>query len=574
MKRILEYCKPYGLYLFFTLLIKTLGTVMDLVIPYLLGYILDWVAPRCTPENLAPIFYFGSLMILCAVVALVTNAAANRRTAFFAKSVIARLRSDCFRKILSLSARQTDVFTVPSLVSRMSSDTYSVHGMLNTVFRAGLRAPILFLGGIIITLSVEPVLSLSFLVMLPIMVLVVTFVSRHGIRLFKTKQKKVDKMVEKIRDTFTGIRVIKALSKVDYEKETFEKINRDLSRSEKTAHYVIAVSNPVISMCLNLGTAAVILLGAYRVFYGYTSPGQILSFMTYFTIILNSALTLTRIFSVCSRGIASADRINEVFLEREDLKIFSAGEPEAEAPYLEFRDVSFSYNKKTPTLQNVSFTLQKGQTLGIIGGTGCGKTTLIQLLLRFYDPDKGMILLEGRDLRSYPKKELNRRFGVVFQNDFLMASPLRDNVDFCRELSEEQMQRAAESAQASEFIGRLQEGMDHTLTTKGANLSGGQRQRVLLARALAGEPEILVLDDSSSALDYKTDAALREAIRKNHKNSTSVIVAQRISSIRHADLILVLEKGKLIGKGSDAYLAETCSVYREIAQSQMGEVAV
>ena len=574
MKKIIQYCKPFAGLLAVMIGIKFIGTMMDLVIPYILGYILDEVVLRCTPENLAPVFFWGVMMLICAFIAVFSNIFANRHISLYSTKIVKKLRSDLFDKILSLSAAQTDAFTVPSLVARMSSDTYSIHNMLNMTFRAGVRAPILLLGGIGITLFIEPVLSLTLIILLPIMSMIVIYVSKKGVRLFKNKQEKVDRMVEKVRDTFTGIRVIKALSKVDHEKDSFGEVNADLSRSEEKANVTMAITPATVTLCLNLGMTAVVALGAYRVFLGHSTPGQIISFMQYFTQILNATLALTRIFIVYSRGAASADRLAEVLDEKQDLTLLPAGTRDPDADYLEFRNVTFSYNKTIPTVEDISFRLKKGGTLGIIGGTGSGKSTLIQLLLRFYDPDEGSILLEGRDLRTIPPEELKKHFGIIFQNDFLMADTLRENVSFCRELKEDELKKAAESAQALPFIEALEDSFDYALTTKGANLSGGQRQRVLITRALAGDPEILILDDASSALDYKTDAQLRGALRENYADTTKIVVAQRISSIRDADLILVLEHGKICGIGTNETLSETCEIYREIAQSQMGEMQI
>lgn len=572
MKKLLEYCKPYRFYLFVTVAVKVLGTLMDLIIPYLLGYILDEVVPNCTKDRLAPVFYWGSGMVLCAVIALLSNIHANRRTAKFSKDVVHKIRGDLFEKILSLSAAQTDSFTVPSLVARMSSDSYAIHAMLNVFFRGGFRAVILLVGGIVVTLVIEPVLALTFVVLSPLMALAVTVISRKGIRLFKQKQIRVDAMVEKVRDSFSGIRVIKALSKIPYEKEAFGKLNLELSRSEERANITMGLSQPIINIFLNLGMTAVVALGAVRVAAGHSTPGQIISFMSYFTIIHNATLAMTRVFTASSRGAASADRIQEVLEEKPDLTVRGTAESDESAPFLEFRNVTFSYrNKKRPALKNISFTLEKGQTLGILGGTGSGKSTLVQLLLRFYDPKEGEILLEGVNLKDIPTKTLREYFGVVFQNDFLMADTLKENILFGRDLSEEDLVLAAKSAQALPFIRDLEQGFDHTLSAGGKGLSGGQRQRVLVARALAGKTPLLILDDSSSALDYKTDALLRGAIDKNYSDRTAVIVAQRISSVKDADLILVLEEGEMIGKGDHATLSQTCEVYREIQESQMGE---
>jgi len=574
MKTLISYCKPYFGFVSLTLVIKTVGTLMDLVIPYLLGVILDDVVPHCTAEHLSPVFYWGSLMALCAVIALVTNVYANRRISFFAKSVIQNLRKDLFDKTLSLSAAQTDTFTVPSLVARMSSDTYTLHNMLNTLFRAGIRAPLLLLGGVVITVSIEPVLSLALIALLPLMASVVILISKKGVVLYKKKQEKVDAMVEKIRDCFTGVRVIKALSKVEHEKRSFQTINEDLSRREQKAGIIMSVSRPVVNVCLNLGMTAVVLLGAFRVHTGHSTPGQIISFMSYFTIILNATLMLTRIFTVSSKGIASAQRIREVLTTDPALLPIPELQAEKSDFYLEFCNVSFSYHKTRPTVEKISFGLKKGQTLGILGGTGSGKSTLIQLLLRFYDPDAGTILLEGKDLRSFLPEDLRSKFGVVFQNDFLLADSLAENIRFLRDLTDDEIRKAAETAQAMPFISALEEGFNYPLATKGANLSGGQRQRTLIARALAGEPDILILDDASSALDYRTDARFRQALSAQKERGATVIVAQRISSIRNCDLILVLENGAICGKGTHDFLLKTCPVYQEIAHSQMGDMAL
>lgn len=574
MKKIIQYCKPFAGLLAVMIGIKFIGTMMDLIIPYILGYILDEVVLRCTPENLAPVFTWGAVMVICAFIAVFSNIFANRHISLYSTKIVKKLRCDLFDKILSLSAAQTDAFTVPSLVARMSSDTYSIHNMLNMTFRAGVRAPILLIGGIAITLFIEPVLSLTLILLLPIMSMIVIHVSKKGVQLFKSKQKKVDRMVEKVRDTFTGIRVIKALSKVDHEKASFGEVNAELSQSEEKANVTMAITPATVTLCLNLGMTAVVALGAYRVYLGHSTPGQIISFMQYFTQILNATLALTRIFIVYSRGAASAERLAEVLDEKQDLLLLPPAEPEKDAAFLEFRNVTFSYNKTIPTVENISFRLKKGGTLGIIGGTGSGKSTLIQLLMRFYDPDEGQILLEGHDLRTIEPAKMKEKFGVIFQNDFLMAETLKENILFGRGLSDEELKKATDSAQALSFIENLDDGFDHTLTTKGANLSGGQRQRVLISRALAGDPEILILDDASSALDYKTDAMLRGALRKNYAVATKIIVAQRISSIRDADLILVLEHGKICGMGTDETLSETCEIYREIAQSQMGEMQI
>ena len=399
--------------------------------------------------------------------------------------------------------------------------------------------------------------------------LVVWLVSRRGIPMYTKLQQGVDVMVRTVRENITGIRIIKALSKTEQEKEHFAQVNREVVRRESKAAITMGITNPMMNLLLNTGLTLVILVGAWRVNSGMTQPGTIIAFLSYFTIILNAMLSVTRMFVMYSRGSASAARIDEVLRAPEDLLLNDTA-PKQEEEHIVFEDVSFSYKGISDNLSHISFRLKKGETLGIIGATGAGKTTIVNLLMRLYERSSGDIRIVGRSVDTIPSEELHQKFGVVFQNDVLFADTIRANIDFGRGLSEEQIYKAAESAQAMEFINGLPEGMEHMVTARGTNLSGGQKQRVLLARALAGNSEILVLDDSSSALDYKTDSMLRQALREDYSSMTTIVIAQRISSILHADHILVLEDGTSIGYGTHEQLMEHCEVYRQISESQMG----
>ena len=331
----------------------------------------------------------------------------------------------------------------------------------------------------------------------------------------------------------------------------------------------MAISSPAMNLFLNLGLTAVIVVGAFRVNAGVSQTGKIIAFMTYFTIILNALLSINRIFTVMSQGTASANRISSVLDAPAECEILPPDHKD-KGYFISFENVSFSYSGGARQLKNISFGLKKGQTLGIIGPTGCGKTTLIQLLLRFYDADSGTVRIEGDDIRSVPLEDLRGRFGIAFQNDFIMADSVRENVVFGRDIDERGVRAGLAGAQASEFVDRLDGGIDHRLTARGTNVSGGQRQRILISRALAAYPEILILDDSSSALDYKTDARLRRAVRENYSDTTTIIAAQRVSSIRHADLIIVMDNGAAVGMGTHEELMRDCGEYRLIAESQMG----
>lgn len=551
------------------LAIKFTGTIMDLLLPWILAHTIDDVVPT---RNIGLIFLWGVAMLVCSVVAFWGNVAANRMASRVARDTVEVVRRDLFAKISYLSSRQVDAFTVPSLESRLTSDTYNIHQMIGSMQRLGVRAPILLLGGILVTLTLEPALSLILIAVLPFTGLLVYRVSKKSIPLYTDLQSAVDALVRTVRENIKGIRVIKALSKTEYEKQRFAGVNADTVKQEKKAGITMALTNPMMNLVLNFGLTLVILAGAYRVNAGLMQPGKIIAFLTYFIIILNAMLSVTRIFTLYSKGSASAERIREVLDAPEDLKVEPKA-PDKSGYHIRFDRVTFSYGHgqgQRNIVKDISFALKREETLGIIGPTGSGKSTLVRLLLRLYDPDSGAVYLDGTDIRSIPKEELHQKFGVVFQNDVLFADTIGENISFGRPLGREQIETAAACAQAREFIDTLPDGYDHLLTSKSTNLSGGQKQRVLIARALAGMPEILILDDSSSALDYKTDALLRGALAHRFSHTTTVIVAQRISSIRHADHILVLENGETAGYGTHEELLESCETYREIYSSQMG----
>ena len=566
MKRIFAYVKPMLWRIAGGLTVKTIGTVMDLFIPWILAYMIDDVVPQ---RSVKLIIFWGFIMVVCSVCALLGNVIANRMASSTARDITLRIRHDLFSKITHLSCRQSDEFTIPSLISRLSTDTYNTHQMLGMIQRLGVRAPILLLGGIVVTMTLEPVLTLVMLAAIPPLGIIVWFVAKKGIKLYSELQKRIDRMVRTVREDAAGIRVIKALSKSEYEKKRFDSVNIDAAAAENKAKNNMAISSPAMNLFLNLGLTAVIVVGAFRVNAGVSQTGKIIAFMTYFTIILNALLSINRIFTVMSQGTASANRISSVLDAPAECEILPPDHKDT-GYFISFENVSFSYSGGARQLKNISFGLKKGQTLGIIGPTGCGKTTLIQLLLRFYDADSGTVRIEGDDIRSVPLEDVRGRFGIAFQNDFIMADSVRENVVFGRDIDERGVRAGLAGAQASEFVDRLDGGIDHRLTARGTNVSGGQRQRILISRALAAYPEILILDDSSSALDYKTDARLRRAVRENYSDTTTIIAAQRVSSIRHADLIIVMDNGAAVGMGTHEELMRDCGEYRLIAESQMG----
>lgn len=567
MKRIWTYLKPLKRRIALGTAVKVFGTVAELIIPFLLSYILDHVI---VTNDVGAIVGYGVLMAVCAVAACVGNIVANRMAAKTTMLFSAEMRRELFSKTLRLSARSTDRFTIPSLESRITTDTYNVQNFIGMMQRMGIRAPILLLGGIAVTLLMDEKLALVMIATLPFIFAVVYGISRKGVPLYAQVQKSVDGMVRVVREDVQGIRVIKALSKEDYENARYDSANVALKKQETKAGTIMGIVNPVMTLLMNLGIVAVIAVSAYFVSTGQSSVATVIAFMQYFTLISMAMMSLSRMFVMYTKCAASAARIASVLDEEEELpQCEDDGNGDASFS-IAFDHVSFSYLGVRDNLHDVSFSLQKGETLGIIGATGSGKSTILRLLMRLYDADGGTVRIHGRDVRSFTPEERTALFGVAFQNDFLYAASIEENIRFGREIAHDAIVKAAKIAQAHEFITAIPEGYEYEVSTGGTNLSGGQRQRLWIARAVAGDPDILILDDASSALDYKTDANLRAALVKELPDTTVVTVAQRVSSVKDCDLILVIDDGALIGCGTHEELLASCAEYREISESQMG----
>ena len=553
--------------------IKVLGTLVELALPYILSHILKNVVVK---EDIGLIVLWGVVMILCAGGALWCNIIANRIAARVACDFSLSMRQDLFDKSIRISAAQTDAITLPSLESRITTDTYNVHSFVSMMLRMGIRAPMLLIGGIAITLLMDSYLALAMLSILPFIFVTVYFISKKGVPLYTKVQRSVDKMIRIVREDVQGIRVIKALSKNDYEHRRYDAANKVLVGDEKRAGTVMSIVNPVMTMLMNVGIVAVVALSASRVANHLSDPETVIAFMQYFTLISMAMMSVTRIFVMQTKCAASAKRIGEVLAVGEDMALQSEEAfPNAETDaHIVFDRVSFSYKGAGNDLTDISFAVPRGGSLGIIGATGSGKSTVVRLLQRFYDVGAGSVRINGRDVRTIPRETLSAMFGAAMQNDFLYSDTIEENIRFGRALTHEQIVEAAKTAQADDFITAFPEGYGHLLSQKGTNVSGGQKQRILIARALAARPEILVLDDSSSALDYKTDACLRRALAEKMQGTTIVTVAQRVSSVKDCDVILVLEEGRIIGLGSHEELMKRCSEYREISDSQMGGALV
>jgi len=584
MKLLLNILRNFRWAIARTMLIKLSGTIAELMLPYVLEHLIDDVAPAGDARAVAA---WGLLMLLLTVAVRTFNVTANRMSVRTARQAAYELRRDLFHTSLNVSGAQMDAFGLPSITSRMTSDSYNVQSFVQSVQTLGIRAPIMLLGGIAITLTMDVGLAMILVIMAPVMLSLVVYVSSRGIPLYDRVQQGMDDMVRIMRENITGIRVVKALSKEDHEIARFDAASGEFERRDRKANTIMALPGPIVTLFLNVGLTLVVLIGARRVNAGQTEPGVILAFLTYFNMILMGVMAINRIFMMMSKANASANRISAVLDLPDDLAPVPDAPGTAREGAIVFDHVSFSYDadaeganahafagaQREQCLKDIDFTIRKGGSLGIIGATGSGKTTIVNLLMRFYDAGEGHVYVDGRDVRAYDRDDLRRKFGVVFQNDAIFADTIRENITFGRDLDEDGLRTAAGDAMARDFIERYPDAYDHMSDIHGANFSGGQKQRLLIARALAGRPEILVLDDASSALDYRTDANLRRAIRAHHADATTIVIAQRISSIMSLDNILVMDEGSMIGYGTHEQLLKTCPAYRSIYQVQMGEVA-
>ena len=563
MGTVLGYLRPHGVRVACGVTVKFTAALLELVLPLLLEHIVDVSVPA---RDLTAIWFCGGIMAALAFGAAFCNITANRMAAWVSMEVTRKLRGDLYNRTQRLSCTQMDRFSTSSLVSRLTNDTYNVHQMFDKVQRGGIRAPMLVLGGLVLTFLLEPALAAVQLAVSLLTFLTIWQVTRRGIPHYAAAQEAGDTVVRIIRENASGVRVIKAMACQGRERQRFGEASEAARRAEETAGCVMAAANPLTDLLLNTGLVLVVLVGALRVNAGQMPPGQIVAFLSYFTLIQTATLGIAKVFIRISKGAASARRIEEILLEPADQPL-RPSEAVSEAE-LGMDGVSFSYLGVERDLADVTFSLGRGETLGVLGPTGSGKSTLAALLMRLYDAGEGVVWVGGRDVNAVPREE--RRFGVVFQNEALLNDSVYENISFLRNIPREDVIAAAKTAQAWDFIRSLPEGLDSRLDIRGANLSGGQRQRLLAARALAGRPAVLVLDNADSALDYATAAALRAAIRRDCPGVTLVVISERVASLRRADRILVLEDGRVTAQGTHEELLEHCARYRHIAELQRG----
>lgn len=547
---------------------KLTEAIFELIVPLIMADIIDVGINGGAGKPY--IYRMGGIMILMGALGLCCALVCQYLASRASQGVGTVVRNDLFRHIGSLSHAELDRFGTPSLITRVTNDVNQVQSAVAMLIRLVVRAPFLVIGAAVMAMTIDLKLSLVFLAVMPLVAAVLYFIMFRSVPLYRVIQKKLDKISLITRESLSGARVIRAFSGEAAEEKRFREANDDFADTSMRVGRLSALLNPLTYAVMNLAIAAIVWFGGFRVDSGALTQGQVIAFVNYMTQISLALVVVANLVVLFTKAAASSARINEVFETEPSIKDGSGAAVSAKAPVIEFKDVSFSYSEGGDNaLENITFSVQKGETVGIIGGTGSGKSTLVSLIPRFYDAEKGCVIINGADVKSYGLKELRQKIGFVPQKAMLFSGTIAENLRWGNEnASDEQLQKAAETAQAKEFIDKMPDGFNTHINQGGRNLSGGQKQRLTIARALTGNPEILILDDSASALDFATDAALRKAIAKDTQNMTVLIVSQRATSIRHADKIIVLDDGEAVGIGTHSELLESCSVYREIVMSQ------
>lgn len=552
---------------------KLTEAVFELIVPLVMAQIID---VGIANGDRGYVLRMGGVMVLLGLVglgcALICQYCAARASQGFGTV----LRSEMFRHINTLSHGEIDQIGTPSLITRITNDVNQLQLAVAMLIRLVVRAPFLVIGATVMALLLDLKLACIFFVAAPLMALVLYLVMSRSIPFYRIIQKKLDRISLITRENLSGVRVIRAFSRQEKEKERFAQASEDQMSTSIAVGRISALLNPLTSAIINLAIAAVIWFGGFRVDVGGMTQGEVIAFVNYLNQILLAMIVVANLVVIFTKAAASATRVDEV-LELHPSIVNRVSRPAQEvegSPEIAFDAVSFAYpDAGAYSLSDISFTVARGQTLGIIGGTGCGKSTLVNLIPRFYEVSQGSIKVDGVDVRDYPMEQLRGKVGIVPQRAVLFSGTLRQNMQWRKQdATDEEIWQALETAQAASFVRKMPDGLDSVILQGGKNLSGGQKQRLTIARALVGEPEILILDDSASALDFATDAALRRAIAKfsagRGNRMTTIIVSQRANTVRYADQIVVLDDGKAAGIGTHEQLLESCQTYREIYWSQ------
>ncbi len=570
MKLTAGYLKHYKVQAIMAPLFKMLEAIFELLVPLVVAKMID---DGIDGGDKGTVYAMGGVLLALALIGFGCSVTAQYFSAVAASGVGKELRYDLFRHINRLSYKELDRLGTSTLVTRMTSDTNQVQTGVNMVLRLFLRSPFIVFGAVIMAFTVDVKTALIFVIVLPILIAVVFSITFASIPLYKRVQDRLDRVTLLTRENLIGVRVIRAFNREEDEKREYDATGERLMKSQLFVGRITAFMNPITYVIVNLGIAALIHFGAIRVDAGDLTQGQVVALVNYMSQILVELIKLANLIITMTKSIAAGRRVTEVFALQPSI-VFSDAEVQAkEGARITFTDVSMKYDgSKEDALEHVSFRAMPGETVGVIGGTGSGKSTLVNLIPRFYEATEGSIEIDGVNIRDYPKNRLRSAIGVVPQKAVLFSGTIAENLRWGDpNASEEELWDAIRTAQAEDFVKEKKEQLDYKLNQGGRNLSGGQRQRLTIARALVKKPKILILDDSASALDFATDAALRRAIRENTKGMTTFLVSQRVSTVRAADQIIVLEDGAVAGIGTHTELLAGCETYLEICRSQLRE---
>lgn len=574
MKRYWKYIKPYLPAFICGPLLMIVEVIGEVLLPKFMANIINIGAAN---QDVPYIFTMGIVMVVTALLMMAGGIGGAYFAAKAAISFAADIRKDTFEKVQKFSFANLDQYNTGSLVTRLTNDVTQVQNLINMALRMMLRAPGMLIGALIMAFMMNRELAAVILVVIPILVILIGIVIKTAFPRFTIMQKKLDTLNSTIQEMLTNVRVIKSFVRGDYEEEKFSRANEDLKKSSLSAFNVVILNMPIMMLMMNLTTLGVVWFGGKQILVGRMPVGDLTAFTTYIVQILMSLMMLAMVLLQSSRAMASLHRITEVLDARIDLTDENSAQKDkrVENGTVEFRDVSFRYYKenKEPVLSHINFKIDSGKILGIIGSTGSGKTTLVQMIPRLYDPDEGEVLVDGVNVKEYSLEHLREGVGMVLQKNVLFSGTIRENLMWGDEnASEEEVEKAAAAAQAG-FVRDFTEGYETELGQGGVNVSGGQKQRLCIARALLKKPKILILDDSTSAVDTATEAKIRESFSGLLKETTKIIIAQRITSVMEADEILVLDEGEIVGKGTHEELLKTCGAYQEIYYSQMDKEA-
>ncbi|MBS5305297.1 MULTISPECIES: ABC transporter ATP-binding protein [Clostridium] len=571
MIKLIHFMKDYKKEAILGPIFKLIEAILELFVPIVMAKIID-VGVR--NSNISYIFKMGGILILLGVSGLGFALICQYYASVASQGVGTSIRSALFKHINKLSHTEIDKIGAPTLITRLTNDVNQIQTGVAMIIRLGSRTPFIIIGSTIMAIALDLKLSIIFIVTTPLIALVIYFVMSKSLPLYKIIQNKLDNISLITRENLEGTRVIKAFSKEESEKLRFKNASNDLSDTSINVGKISALLNPITYIIMNLSIVAILWFGGIRVNSGSLTQGEVIAFVNYITQILLALIVFAQLVVILTKASTSATRVSEILeikstiVEKDNIKTHSS---KSEAAFIEFKNVFFSYaDSNEYSLSNISLTINKNETIGIIGGTGSGKSTLVNLIPRFYDATKGQVLINGTNVKDYTLNRLRSMIGIVPQKAVLFKGTLMENLKWGKKYATiDEIETALEISQSSSFVQAFPEKYDTNILQSGKNLSGGQKQRLTIARALVSNPEILILDDSSSALDFATDASLRKALKEKVKNTTVIMVSQRASSIKNADKIIVLNNGEIVGIGKHDYLINNCEVYKEICSSQL-----